>query len=127
MEQVRFSKVDYEHRLTDLSDRVPEFVGACLAGVEADKVRDRWARVVHDFVRGAFQALECQSGEGYHTWERDRIKDELIRGFGVYDVGNACGKTGAEQDGFDTFMDWLSSPDNFQTTRLRDRLMRRAG
>jgi hypothetical protein len=106
---------------------VPEFVEACVAGVEADKVRDRWARVVHDFARGAIQALECQSGLTNRSWVGDPVKEELIRGFGLYDIGNSCGESGAEQDGFDTFMDWLSRPDDFRTTRLRDRLMRRAG
>jgi hypothetical protein len=126
MEQIRFKKVDYEHRLTNLSDRVSEFVDACLAGVDTDKVRDRWARVVHDFVRGAVQALECQSGLKDRPWVGDPVKAELVRGFGLYDVGKACGECGAEQDGFDTFMDWMSHPDDFQTTRLRDRLLRRA-
>ena len=30
MDEIRFERADYDDRLTDLSDRVPEFVEACL-------------------------------------------------------------------------------------------------
>lgn len=127
MDEIRFRVTSFDSRLSSLSERVPDFVAACLAGVDRDQVASRWVRVVTGFVRGAAQALRVQGGAGRDSVEAAEVEAELCRGFGMFEVPRASYESGAEQDGFDSFMDWLSNPDAFGCTRLRDRLARASG
>jgi hypothetical protein len=122
VEEVRFRFVDFDSRVEALADRAPEFVDACLDGVDRDHVNSkRWARVVPSFVRGAVEALRFQPSYQAVAGE---VEVTLYRGFGLYEVPQHSLDHGAEQDGFNSFMDWLAKADGFCCDRLRVRLER---
>jgi len=122
VDEVRFRYVDFDSRVEALADRAPEFVDACLDGVDPDQVNNkRWARVVPAFIRGAVEALRVQ--RSYQTVAGE-VEVTLYRGFGLHEVPRHSQDPGAEQDGFNSFMDWLARADGFRCDRLRARLER---
>jgi hypothetical protein len=115
-EQVEWHRIGYTSRVDMLADRVAEFAKAVLGTIDesaARASRERWA-VVCRFFAGCARAARAQGntpdGGG------DRMVAYFKQTFRCAEGGSA--------EGFDEFMDWLSDPAAFRSTRLRPLLER---
>jgi hypothetical protein len=115
-EEIHWERLGYQSRIDAMEDEVPGFVEAVLASVDAEAARaapHRWA-VVCRFFAGCAAAAQAQ--DPMRLGAGGRVAAFFRKRF--------PGGGDRSTDGFDEFMDWLSRPEQFRPTRLREMLDR---
>ena len=114
--EVRWGRLPYESRIDDLASEVEGFVDAVLRSIDADAARAspaQWSAVC-EFFAGCAEAARQQSGTALRSGEG--VANYLEAAF---PAPNRFPR-GCSRQGYFEFMDWLSKPQAFRPTRLRN-------
>ncbi len=112
--EINWERTGYQSRVDALADEISTFVETVLQTVDMERVRKspaRWEKVCR-FFAGCARAARAQGNTPLAGGKR--IAEYLTEEF-------PCSLEGSDE-GFFEFMDWLSRPNEFRPTRLRNSL-----